>query len=301
MSAPLGRSVDPQHPESVRAGVAEIVAEFAIPDDGRPVVVADLPYPYHTSTGMVANPVVVGAVVETLRDATDGPVGLAVSTGDHADADRAASLVGYDERVEAAGDAGTGDARTGGVERLDLRPGETPDRTVTVDGGERTVDVPAALVDRPVVAVPSLRYGTDAPVATATATVARHARVSPTAARSVAAAALAVDPAGAVLDGTYSYTGEPRATGVVVGGDAPVVDRFAAWLVGVDPGDVPALAALPGPDEPPRLRSIDAGAIRASLPRGPRPTRGTPGPAVRRAYRLYTDLTGDAYPPQLDP
>jgi uncharacterized protein (DUF362 family) len=291
MTTPSGRYVDVNSLTSIRSTVSALIDGLDLPTGPEPIVLPELSYPFHPSTGLVTNPDVAAAVVDSLQSSLDTDVGLAYTDSKHADGEQTASFVGYD--------AITGDAR---VDVVDLEGADAVEQTVQLDDGQRTVSVPTPLLDRPVVVVPTLRYGNDHPIVGGTVTAARATRISAGVPRTAGAAALVIDPAGVILDATYTYTGQPDETGVLIAGDDVVdVDRVAARLAGLDPTDVPSLAAVPGsPSEPLRVPSLSIESIRDRLPNQPPPQMDTPGPMVQRGYRLYTQLTGDAYPPQFD-
>jgi uncharacterized protein (DUF362 family) len=291
MTAPTGRYVDVDSPSSIRSAVSALVEDLGLPDGPDPIVLPESSYPFHPTTGLVANPDVVAAVVDVLQSSLDADVTLSYTGSKHADGERTASFVGYDPLT-----------RDAGVDVVDLQSADTAERTVPLDDGPRTVGVPIPLLDRPVVVVPTLRYGTDHPIVGGLVTAARPARISSTVPRGVAAAALAIDPAGVILDATYTYTGQPHETGLLVASDDVVeVDRLGARLGGLEPSDVPSLAAVPnGRSDPVRTPSLSVEAIRDRLPNQSPPRSDAPGPVVRNGYRLYTQFTGDAYPPQFD-
>jgi len=291
MNTPRGCRVDVDSPASIESAVSTLVDDLDLPDSPDPIVLPELSYPFHPSTGLVANPDVVDALVGVLQSSSETDVGLAYTGSKYADGAQTASFVGYD-----------GIADDTGVGVVDLESADAIERAVHVDGGPRTVRVPTPLLDRPVVVVPTLRYGADHPIVGGMVTAARSTRVSTTVASSVTAAALAVDPAGVLLDGTYTYTGQPHETGVLIAGsDVVDVDHLAAELAGIEPAGVPSLAAAPGAGPGPvGLRSLSVQSLRDGLPNRSPPEPDTPGPIVRGGYRLYTRLTGDAYPPQFD-
>lgn len=292
MTALAGAHVSVDDYTSIRSTVRTLVDSLNLPDSPNPVVVPELSYPFHPSTGLVTNPDVTDAVVGALQESLETNVDLVYPNSKYADGTRTAKFVGYDEVT----------GRTG-VDTIDLESADALEQTVTLDGGPRTVRVPRPLLNRPVVVVPTLRYGATHPIVGGIVTAARPARISTSVASSVTAATLAIDPAGVVLDGTYTYTGRPDETGVLVAGpDVVEADYLAAELVDIDPSGIPSLAAVPETEpEPVDPSGLSISSIRDILPNESPPETDTPGLIVRRGYELYTRLTGDGYPPQFNP
>ena len=274
----VGRRTDVSGP-GLAGAVTDLVADCG-PDLTDVLVLPDCHYPYHPSTGMVANPDVVEALVETLVSTTDVTLALPASRY----VEDAPSMLGYDALAD----------RTG-VETLDLGTADTVERTVRIDDARHTVELPELLDARPVVAVPTLRA--DPGLAAAMVTVGQGATGSREA-RDVVAASAVVDPAFVLLDGTYTYTGVPhKGQFLVAGTDAPSVDRAVAPVAGVKPNDVPYLRPFGVGRE--AIEGLHAEELAAELPREDTdPSGGEPHAAMGAGYRLYAKVTGDLVPPQ---
>jgi uncharacterized protein (DUF362 family) len=271
---------------AIDSAVTELVEECAPAlDDDRVLVVPDAHYPFHASTGAVTNPDAVEVLIETLASrGTD--VALWLPPTPWVEGTDCARYLGYE-----------GVADRTGVETVDPADAETVERTV--HPGERTVevDLPAPLVEESVGAVPTLRTDPDRPLAAALVTTALGALGDPSADEIVAAAA-AVDPAFVLLDGTYTYAGDPhRSRFLIAGRSAAAVDRAAAPLVGLAPGDVDYLAPFGVGRE--AVEGLDVSAVAAALPNeSPEAGMEAGGGPAAVGYRLYARVTGDLVPPQ---
>ena len=280
-------SLDPADLADGLADVATPVRD-ALAGADRLTLVPDVHYPYHPSTGMVTNPDVVGALLSTLAPGSGTDCVVAVRSAPAVDTARTAEYLGYDDVV---------DAREGSLVVLD------DDTTTAVETGTGTLTLPTTLVDTAVVVVPSARIGGAVPLFGSLALLAGAAGVDPSNPTDVTRAREAVAPVGAVVDGTYTFTGRPARARVLLGGDdVAAVDRALADLLSVDPGSVPGLAAglRSTVDAAGRVDGLDVAALAATLPDGALPASSEPHPVVRAAYRLYTRVSGDVYPPQLE-
>jgi uncharacterized protein (DUF362 family) len=289
MSDPVvGRRCDPTT-AAVGGAVTELVEACAPSLEGRALVLPDVHYPFHPSTGAVTNPDTVEVLVETLTS-RGADVTLCLPHSPWAEGTDAATYLGYDAVAD----------RTG-VETLALGDAPTVERRVRVDGRTVDVEVPEALVTDPLAVVPTLRTSADHPLVAALVTTAMGALGEGEAALDpdeVVAATAACDPAFTLLDGTYTYVGAPhRSRFLVAGTDAPAVDRAAARLVGTAPADVPSLAPFGIGRE--AVEGLDVAALADALP-GESPAAPVgegDGPAAM-GYRLYARVTGDLVPPQ---
>lgn len=270
---------------AIDGAVTELVEECAPAFDERVLVVPDAHYPFHPSTGAVTNPAAVEVLIETLASrGTD--VALWLPPTPWVEGTDCARYLGYE-----------GVADRTGIETVDPSDAETVERRV--HAGERTVevDLPAPLVEQPVAVVPTLRTAPDRPLAAALVTTALGALGDPSADEIVAAAA-AIDPAFVLLDGTYTYTGDPhRSRFLIAGRSAPAVDRAAAPLVDLTPADVDYLAPFGVGRE--AVEGLDVSAVAAALPNESAEAgmEAGGGPAAA-GYRLYARVTGDLVPPQ---
>lgn len=267
--------------------VTELVGECApdFGDEERVLIVPDVHYPFHPSTGAVTNPDAVEVLIEALAS-RGGDVALWLPPTPWVEGTDSARYLGYE-----------GVAARTGVETVTPEDAGTVERTV--HAGDRTVvvDLPAPLVEEPVGVVPTLRTDPDRPLAAAVLTTALGALGDPSTAEIVAATA-AVDPAFVLLDGTYTYTGAPhRSRFLIAGRSAPAVDRAAAPLVDLAPADVEYLAPFGVGRE--AVEGLDVGAIAAALPNESLEAGMDEGGGPAAAgYRLYARVTGDLVPPQ---
>lgn len=277
--------------DSLRAAVETLADRFALDpaeDDGRVVLLPDAHYPFHPSTGLVTNPAVVRVAAAVIGERVGADrVAVAVPSTEWIDAERAAKYLGYD-RIE----------REAGVEVLDLDGADRTSRTVHLTRESVTLDVPKPLLDGTVVPVPTLRHDAEFSVAAGMVTLGNAVVASPSAAE-VRAAAREIDPAATLLDGTYTYTGEPRKSRFVVGSESVVaLENLAALLVGADRTDAPHLDSYEGEsDRPTAVKGISVREIAESLPRTAPKGEGDDR-AMRLGYRLYAAVSGDNTPPQ---
>jgi uncharacterized protein (DUF362 family) len=280
---------------AVREGVATVVTPVldALDSPDSVAVVPDVHYPYHPSTGMTTNPAVVEGVFEAVAARyPETERVLAVRSGPGIDTERTVRYLDYDDVAEAAGArlAVLDDANTESVE---------------ADAGRQAV--PAPLRDAAVVLVPTARADGDLGVFGGLALAARAIDVDPSTAESVEGAREAVDPAGAVVDATYTFTARPARTRVLLGdADVRLADRALARLLRVDPDRVPGLATHEGTGSWSETRAdlsvsgLDLESVAGTLPAGTPPDSTDPHPLMRAGYRAYTRVSGDIYPPQLE-
>lgn len=280
MTTVYGTTLSGLDEPSLATGVESLVAHLrgALPEGGRVAVLPDAHYPYHPSTGMVTNPAVVDALATALVDGgAEPPIEVVVPRRGSLDPSTVATYLGYDERASDGPLA---------VTPIDASPGR--------DGH---AGAPAVLTDRTVLVVPSVRVGHDVAFAGALATVTRAVGGDPGEAEDVREALRAVEPVGALADATYVFAGEPyRASTLLLSSEIGAVDRVVATLLSL--GDVEPLASSSQSDASVEVRDVDVDRLRAAIPDGEPIREDEPGRLVRAGYRLYTALSGDAYPPQ---
>ncbi|WP_435074299.1 hypothetical protein [Halorubrum sp. HHNYT27] len=287
MTSVHGTRLQSTAPDAIAEGVAEVLADANATFAGTVVLVPDLHYPYHPSTGTVTNPDVISALVDHLLDSVadvDGVEIARAATGWSDDAS-CATFLGYDRLVDRAD-----------VEYFDPDAGPQVSRTVSVDDQETVVTAPERLFDNSFV-VPTLRRRAEPTLAGCVDRLAAAALGRDPTEFEVDSFAAAADPIGAMLDATYSYVGAPRRTRTVLASAAPLeIERVAAYLLGLDRAALPAGAA--NVDRPARVRGIDVHELADELP--DEPVRdGSPSPLMKSGYRLYARATGDRLPPQL--
>lgn len=285
------REVDRSDERALDAACHDLVSGLAgeLTDTERVVLLPDLHYPFHPSTGLVTDPSVVAAVLAAVDDAVS-PADLVVAGagGRHVGGERAARYLGYQSVVEAT------EARF-----LPLDDAPTEERETVVDGRSVGITVPAPLAEATVLVVPTARTGRATSVAGAMATLARATSATTDTPREVVGASRSIAPAGVVLDATTTFTARPHAAGLLVAGRSPAtVDRALATLLGVGV-DAESAIELAGGDGPPADAMATLHAAAESVPAGTMPRPGGPGRLARAGYRAYTAVSGDAYPPQL--
>ena len=266
-----------------RSAADTLVERVGIDGTEGVTLVADAHYPYHPTTGMVTNPAVVSALATVLSEHADGgDVTVCLAGGGEVDPARVGRMLGYDRRTVAT-------------------PDESLDRRANADSSDTfgVADVPDALLDTPVVVVPSGRVDHETGIAGALTTLTRAAGGDPSRTGDVRTVARTVDPVAAVVDATYTFTGDPyRASALLAGPDVEAIDRILTSLLSVDPDEVSFGNSLEG-TEMPSVRGIDLDTLRQKLPDGEPPDPDGPSPLVRAGYRLYTAVSGDIYPPHL--
>lgn len=265
-----------------RSAADTLVERVGIDGTEGVTIVADAHYPYHPTTGMVTNPVVVSALATVLSEHADGgDVTVCLAGGGEVDPARVGRMLGYDRRTVATPDVS-----------LDGVHADSP-------GTLGAARVPDALLDAPVVVVPSGRVDHETGIAGALTTLTRAAGGDPSRTGDVRTVARTVDPVAAVVDATYTFTGDPyRASALLAGPDVEAIDRILTSLLSVDPDAVSFGNSLEG-TEMPSVRGIDLDTLRQKLPDGEPPNPDGPSPLVRAGYRLYTAVSGDIYPPHL--
>lgn len=265
---------------AIDAALTSLLADCA-PEQDEVLVVPDVHYPFHPTTGLVTNPNVVETLVEALSPRTHVTLGLPPSLW----VEDTTTFLGYDALAD----------RTG-VETLPLADAPTVERTARIGDQYRTVEIPEPLDTRPVVVVPTLR--TTPALGAAMVTTALGAGLGDGAPDpdDVVAATAICDPVFVLLDGTYTYTGAPhRGQFLLAGTDAPAVDRAAAGIVGRSSADEPSLSPFGREQE--AIEGLDTEELAAELP-SERVERGDPPAVVAAGYRLYARVTGDLVPPQ---
>ncbi|UHQ95337.1 DUF362 domain-containing protein [Haloterrigena alkaliphila] len=284
--------------ETVEPPVRSVLEPYAssLTATERITLVPDAHYPFHPSSGMITDPVVVAAVAATLEDWTDADVAVAGASDDRIAFDRTADYLAYESALEGV-DAGL----------VDLAEESRRDEVVTVDGDAVSASIPERLLESTVVAVPTLRPTEAGPVAGGMRALGRLVTSVADADQTAVAATRAVDPALSVLDATTAYGGDPIAADALFAGPTPAVDAVGSSLLGRSIEEDPALrVAL---DDDPAITversaddsdGVDLTALRRRLPDGELPPPDDTNPAVTTAYRLYAAVAGDAVPPQLE-
>jgi uncharacterized protein (DUF362 family) len=284
MSGLVGTRLADLDTEQIRSGVAALLepAIGRISSTEELLVVPDVHYPFHPSTGMVTNPDALEATLQELTAHVD-PAGVAVGCAASRWVDTEIAVQHL--RVGALADRA-------GVDLLDL---DAAERREWAEGRRTSVDVPAPLLDRTVVVVPSLRYPHGESALTTAATLARSVADDPTDAE-VAATLAACDPLAVLLDGTYTYSGEPRKTRVLLAGErVATVDRAVATVLDLDAEDYRHGA---GETAAPSVDGLSLDAVADSLPRTGVERPDTGGGVMERGYRVYAAISGDLTPPQ---
>lgn len=273
--------------ETVTGAVGDLLDRLDPDLDGPVVVLPDVHYPHHPSTGLVTNPDAVAGVLDWLAasgldDATVGVVGSEAVRGH-----QAASVLGYERLAEEYG-----------VDVVDLDTESHVCRTATVSGESVTLDVPERLLEASVLTVPTIRTTEADGLVGSCVSLLRATGTDRVSADRVAAAVDLLDPEATLVDGTYSYSGGARASRVLLAGDDPVaLDLAVAKALDYE--------AAPYLDRYAHITStvvsgLDAGALADVLPGGePDPEPEGPSPAMKTGYRMYARLTGDGVPPML--
>ncbi|AUV82745.1 hypothetical protein C2R22_14740 [Salinigranum rubrum] len=252
------------------------------------LVVPDVHYPFHPSTGLVTNPDVVDAVVAELRDRTDAPVALGVTSTDDTGR-QTAEWIGYSSVVERHD-----------VDVVDLHDESATTQVAPAAHEPVRVDLPAPLADRAVVNVPTVRSDPELSLVAASANLALAG--NETNPRSgMRAVPAAVDPVVTLVDGTYTHVGGTRASQFLLAGDHRAVDLVLREAVD-SVEDLPYLDSE-GVDTADRLTlgGIALDEITESLGGAPSRRDGDsePGDVMQAGYRLYARLSGDLLPPQM--
>lgn len=286
-----GVATDPAARRDVVAAAIEPLltpARDSLSSADRILLVPDAHYPYHHSTGMVTDPAVVEALLEQLTAWTDANLSIG-ATSERLPLERTLEYLGYP---------------TDGPPIVDLQDAEMSWVEVpTANGERRPHPVPVPLLEQAVVVVPTLRPTANGRLAGTMATLDRVTRADGD--QSPLSALRAVEPAVSILDATTAFAGRPHALNALVAGPPAQVDAVGTWLLKRDLGDEPGLADAVG--KPPTVTWVGESAngaslesLRAALPAGDLPPSDEPNPAVKAAYRLYADVSGDVVPPQLE-
>ncbi len=268
----------------VRSGVIDLLDRLAPPLEDRVVIVPDVHYPFHTSTGLITNPAAVEGAIEWART-TGRTVELAAWTAGWKGVDACLEYTGYTQMMERLG-----------VERFEPSGEEHLAYTVRIDGDDTVITTPAAFITDALV-FPTLRCDRTNTLQGALHTLA-GAVVNrlPTAQEVLCVGELS--GASAVLDASYAYPGHPyRSELLLASSHVVAIDRF----IGEQPGwSAPVARSLHRP--PPPVRGIDSAAISAAFPRPTHTAQPPTGDVLATGYRAYTKLTGDLVPPQvIDP
>lgn len=280
----FGRRLRDTSREAIKERVEELLAPYRDAVAGESVVVVpDVHYPFHPSTGLVTNPDVVAAVVDDLRTAAGADVFVGC---------RSASLVSTAATVRTLGYGRRN------IEVVDLDQADTACRRVELREGSMEAAVPRPFDEAAVVVVPTLRTDDDLGLALAMATLGRAVLPDATTAEEIWSAVSLCSPAVTLVDASYTYLGTPRASKFLLSSDDIVaIDAALSHVVGQTPSyldgrAVRDLGATSGVDG---FSLQEAG---AELPTRQARTTGQPGSLMRAGYRLYARLSGDAVPPQ---
>lgn len=244
------------------------------------VIIPDLHYPYHASTGAVTHPETVAGIVEWASERVDRVELAAVATR-WRDASTVHRYVGYDKALDGLE-----------VDRFDPATARQITRSVSIAERETVVTVPEHWQDH-VIVVPTLRAGEERSlVGTLDRLAATALGRDPTWDETIGYGAV-LNPIG-FLDAVYTFAGKPDRTGIMMAGDGATLDRIAGDLLGLSPGSIPARTLRP---TSPDLRGIDLDAVRSRLPAGT--DRSGSSPFMAAGYRAYAKISGDHVPPQI--
>lgn len=273
---------------SLRAGVGTVLEPYrsAFDGDSPSVVVPDVHYPHHPSTGLVTDPNVVSEVVRLL---SAEPVRIAIPGSELIDAERAAQYLGYD-RI----------AREQNAEIVYLPEAERIERTVHLTRRSVTVSVAKPLLDD-VVNLPTIRRSASFGLEAGMANLGWAIDDSPDAA-TIRAANHVCSPAVNIVDGTRVYTGEPYEARALLACDNGVATSIAAAdLLGVDRETVPHLDSYESDSNAPvDIRGFDSDSLAETMPQTEPKASGN-SETMAAMYRLYARLAGDLVPPQMFP
>jgi uncharacterized protein (DUF362 family) len=290
-----GVQLDTLDPDAIQAGVETLLEPILETGEGggRVVLLPDAHYPYHPSTGMVTSPVVVSAMLSVLNRRLSTPPTVYIRSHPSLEASRVARYLGYERILD-------------GFDNALVTAAESP-ATVTVPTEWGECDLPASLADGAVLTVPSARLAAGGGVAGSLSLLTeavgtQSERREQWTETQIRRAFAAVDPIGSLVDGTHTFTGQPyRARVLFAGTDLPATDRALAGLLGVDWETDAVIGALSGSDEEPAtIAGIDTATITAQLPDGTLPASREPHPLVRAGYSVYSRVSGDIYPPQIE-
>lgn len=286
-AAMSGRRLRDTSREAIEESVEELLAPHRDTVTGKSVVVVpDVHYPFHPSTGLVTNPDVVAAVVDDLRTAAGADVVVGCRSASMVSTAATVRTLGYGRRNIAV---------------VDLDEVDTVRRQVELRDGTMDAVIPRPLDDATVVVVPTIRTDDDLGLALAMATLGRAVLPDAATAEDIWAAVTFCSPAVALVDASYTYLGTPRASKFLLSGaDIVTVDAAVADMAGQTPSyldgravrDLGATSAVDG---------FSLEEVAAALPTRPARSTGQPGSLMRAGYRLYARLSGDAVPPQFLP
>lgn len=263
----------------------------AVPTDDDLVLVPDCTYPHHPSSGLVTEPALVAALARVVTNDYDVGVSVVGAAADVVERERTMELLGYEELL-----AGEGATLTS--------PSADQDKRICHwkgNGEEPTwFAVPGALIEQPVIVVPSLRPSRDGGVAASIRTLARAIDPALPDLAAVAAADI-VEPALGILDGAVGFTDRPTAAGLLAGGEPAALDAVVAQLLSVQLGRDAVLAEAVDHEEV----TVQGGSrnfegLQASLGTAEYPTASTPGGVGRQLYEFYASAAGDVVPPHLE-
>jgi len=290
MSSVVGRRC-PSLREVAQSRVSELLDATAPGLEGPVSLLIDGRYPYHPSTGLVTNPIVVEAVIEALK-IRDIDVSLWCPSGGQFTAEQCVSYLGYDELLD----------RTG-VELADAEDGSTVERTVRVENETITLSLADSLVSGTVVAMPTLKRLPPAPPATGMELTARASLGHEPSTDEVSSAAIICKPTLTILDGTYAFSNRPSSPEILLASsDVMTLDRAVAWLTGVSSADVPYLETWGLEDGTPPVEGVEIDAIRESLQTSENDALTQPPSRMAEyGYRLYSRVSDDLVPPQFLP
>lgn len=277
--------------EAIAAGIESLLARHQDALVGESILVLpDAHYPYHPSTGLVTNPAVVAATVVELRSLWQTEVAIGCRSSSAIGTDAAARILGYHRLADRLD-----------TEVVDLDAADTTRGQVRLPDGSVGVDIPTPMDDATVVTVPTLRTDPELDFAAGMVTLGRAAVGDTLSTERIWAVVGLSESAVTILDGTYTYPGEPRATGFLLSGDdvvsldaalADSLGRRPSYLSAETVRDTNDAASIDGLSLPAVLGDVSADGDRRVE---------EPGRLMRMGYRLYAQLSGDAVPPQLLP
>ena len=297
-----GRVLDAPDPETLGAAVLELLGPHLRGRDRveEVLIVPDVHYPFHPSTGLVTNPAVVDAVVDAVYASHElASVSIYCAGSDRVRARDVATWLGYD----------TIGSRLGVTLRYPDETG-TQKRSARVDGRRIELSVPKPFERSLVILVPTLADAPTHRMAGGSVGLARAVLGRGPTPDEVVAVRSVCEPFVTLVDGTYCYPGEPRASHFLLAGtDLVGLDLLAAELFGLGASDVPSLDGYGDADATDATASVIdetlVDAIRARLPTrrqsvlAPAAASISSMNALARGYRLYARMSGDLIPPQL--
>lgn len=277
--------------EAIETGVESLLARHQDALVGASIVVLpDAHYPYHPSTGLVTNPATVAATVAELQSLWGTEVVIGCRSSSVIDTDAAARILGYHRLADRLD-----------TEVVDLDGAATSRSQVRLPDGPVAVDLPAPMADATVVPVPTLRTAPELGFAAGMVALARAALGDALSADRIWAVVSLCESAVTILDGTYTYPGEPRSTGFLLSGDDVVaLDASLAGALGQQPSYLSSETVRES-NETTTIEGVSLPAVLGTVASDGAPRDGEPGQLMRMGYRLYARLSGDAVPPQLLP